>query len=748
MVPSLGHAEQEPANSRKVLHAEAHSPRPVPVRTVPAHSESMTVSAARRAFHFAAAQHEADSSTRLTPELLVKRGVVNLRDLEKVAPNLSIQSVNGTGTMNFYLRGMGMRDFTQNNVPSVMPYLDDVAFPIATFMSGMMFDLAGVEVTPGPVGFTHGLADTGGEVNLHTADPTRTWHGGASEDIASYARSRTNFFVSGPLAHNLFFRLAGQMNEGGAWQYSPSHGRYQGAANEGALRAKLQWLPDEKTDIMVTGHWMDDESETTLVRPVANFQPNEPYPILPYKQANWSMAPDFAKLIGRPANLVPSEHNMMWGATLRMSRDLGFARLTSISSYNSGRIAEYTDQDGTTWHAGDSYRNINGDLFSQEVQLKSRGGDAPLQWVVGMYYNRTNMNQSWFYDQSDTNKYLTGTSYLQKQQTFSQYAHVSYRLPGRVTLFAGINHESDDRHIQNVATSYYYPDGTTSVARFAPQGALGNQVTFETGAQWQALSNLMFYFKISKGFKPGGFTANTTQVQDQLAPFKPETDLGYEVGFKSDIIPNRFRLNGALFYYDYHDQQYLSVVALPVGILAHYVNIPKSYTYGVEFNAELHPLDHVYIMQNFGYMRGEYQVFQALNKTATTAQHAATGIWSGIYSDYAGADAGMPKLTLNGSADYRLPVWGKYEWETGVDWMYRSQQQLAPRSYGAYCLPPYFQLGAHTTFRPANDRWSVTVYASNLLNRQYFESGAITTTTYFWIPGPPRFVGGRFGINF
>ncbi|WP_246395679.1 TonB-dependent receptor [Gluconacetobacter tumulisoli] len=721
-------------------------------------SEDVVVNDVRRAFHFQAAQTQADSATHMTAETIIRKGVVGLTDLQNLAPNVTIQSENGGATTNFYVRGVGMQDLTQNNTQSIMTYIDDVAYPLSTMASGMMFDLAGVDVNPGPVGFEHGQADSGGEILIHTADPTSTWHGGVTQDIASYARSRTDLFISGPIARGLSFRIAGQTMHGGGWQYNPQTHAHLGDADEGALRAKVKWTPDSKTDIMLTGHWLQDNSEVVTGKPALNFLSSQFIPTLPYQQAEWDIQPGFAKLIGRSPDLKPSEHNTIWGADLKMSRDLGFASLQSISAYETVREGEFTDADATSAPTGDTYRNINANSFSQELRLASKRASDPLQWVVGAYYNRVRVYQQMWFDFTGyvpKRGYVSETPFHQNQQTFNQFAHLSYRLPYHVTLFGGISHEADDRQLVNLSTIHFASGNayqpTTVVANFANSGAAANQFSGVLGAQWQATKDLMFYFKVSKGFKPGGFTANNTVVQAQLAPMKPETVMAYEAGFKADIVPNRFRLNASAFYYGYHDQQILGYYVVPsYGPLGRFVNVPKSDIWGIEFSTEIHPLRHVYLTQNFGYERGKYTKFQNVSVAATSAQYAQTGVWSPLYDTYDGTDSGIPKLTLNGSADYRFNPLPSYEWEGGLDWMYRDTQAMAPGGLGqpGYHLPAYFLLGAHMTFRPTKGPWSATVYASNLLNRDYFTTGGMATTTYFWIPGPPRFIGGRFGVNF
>ncbi|MFT8491234.1 MAG: TonB-dependent receptor plug domain-containing protein [Gluconobacter oxydans] len=240
---------------------KAHIVRKTPLPVAPkkrtavqaGRDESLQVQG-RHLFAFGQAQRQPDSNTRISAQTLLERRVVSVTDLQNLAPNLTVQSLKGTQSINYHLRGVGLDDYYENNVSSVMVYLDGVAYPFSSMTDGMMFDIANVDIAPGPVGFTHGMSDTGGEVSLQSNDPTPDWHGNITEDIASYARSRTSGFISGPLARNLSFRVAAQTTQGGSWQYNPLSGAHLGDQNQTALRAKLKWTPDDKTVVALGGH--------------------------------------------------------------------------------------------------------------------------------------------------------------------------------------------------------------------------------------------------------------------------------------------------------------------------------------------------------------------------------------------------------------------------------------------------------------------------------------------------------------
>lgn len=110
--------------------------------------ENLVISASRRIFKFAKAQRQADSATRLTAQDILRKGIVSVRQLQTLAPNVTIQSMMGTASTNFWIRGIGFNDYTQNNMSSVLTYVDDVAFPYSTMSNGMLFDLQDVEIDP------------------------------------------------------------------------------------------------------------------------------------------------------------------------------------------------------------------------------------------------------------------------------------------------------------------------------------------------------------------------------------------------------------------------------------------------------------------------------------------------------------------------------------------------------------------------------------------------------------------------
>nr|WP_231875213.1 TonB-dependent receptor [Gluconobacter thailandicus] len=712
--------------------------------------ESIRVYRTKNALGPLATQHQGVSVTHIDATELARHQVTDVKGLMNLAPNLTVQPQGSSSAVNFTLRGVGLNDFTANNTPSVMTYVDGVALPIGYMAGAAMFDMSGVDVNTGPSGFTHGQTVTAGEINIKTADPTKTFHYGASEDIATYNRSITNLYVSGPLSSNVQYRIAGFTQQGGGFQKNTNTGQSLGNANKGGLRAKIAWQPDDKTNIVFSGNWMQDNSQAMGAFNVQDLARNTPA----YQdnlKTGWGFTPAFLKLTGNSAGTKPSYNNTFWGAGINFTRSLGFADLSTITAFQQMYVHNLMDLDGTGYEIYDDDVNTDANLFSQEVKLASHNPHDRLQWDVGMYYDRTQMHSVIYndYTGSGSRPYIQRTSYNQDQQAFSQYGHVRFTVTKRLHVLAGITHESDDRDLYNMQTMRYntavYP--TPYDTHYGRRGALTNQLAGMGGLEYQALDNLMLYGSIRKGFKPGGFTANNTVVASQLTPTKPESLLAYEVGFKSDYWNHKLRVNGNAFWYDYHGQQVAGLAVVPnYGVVGQYVNISKSRIWGVELGIDANPIPGLLLHQHFGYERGNYDDYSAIDTTAVAATYVKTGKLMALYRSYAGVDMGIPKLTLEGSASYKAKLDAHWTLTPYIDYSYRGSQVDVPGN-NLYRMPAYFLMNVGLTFAPKSGKWSVSAYANNVLDRHYDVTRQTGLNGIFGIPGTPRMVGGRLRVD-
>ena len=714
--------------------------------------DTITVTASEALFKQKAEQHVGDAETYVTAATVKDRDIRTLRDVQTVAPNISIRSMAGTSTTSFYIRGVGMNDFTQNNTASVMPYLDNVPYPMSSMLNNLFFNIEGIQVVPGPVGFEHGQTDTGGEIVLQTAAPTSSFHAGIVEDLASYYRSRTTGYVSGPITDNLLGRVDIETAHGGGYQTDQLNNAHLGNLDYTAARFKLDWRPDDKTTVKFSGHVTRDQSELINGYVTLNQLSSQVIPVnTNFWQTQWSFRPAFGQLTGQ-TQTKPSENNWTWGAAMDISRDLGFATLESITADNALNEAEYVDADGTSYATNDTYRKINANVFSEELKLHSADPTNPFQWIIGGYYSRTRQLQNVF---SDSTQFpivhaVIETAYGENQDNFNGYATLSYKLPDNVKIIGGISHEVDARELLNLTgTTYNAGPSTATRVNFGSANTNSNMTTGKVSVEWQATQDFMAYATFQDGFKPGGFFTNFPVSSVQLAPFQAETLNEYQFGIKSDPIPGVVRVNADAFYYQYHNQQVSSAIVFPqFGALSDFVNVPKSHMYGFEAEIQLHPVEHIFINQNIGYERGFYDVFQSVNTTAVNQYFAAHGVYIPITTNFGGTDQGLPRLTLDGNIVGRFNPVAGFVTELQVNYSYRDSFSLAPGNSPLRTMPAYAVFGASWTVKPEAGPWTATLYVSNMFDRHYQLTQGYSSASNFAVPGAPRMVGGKVGYEF
>ena len=86
---------------------------------------------------------------------------------------------------------------------------------------------------------------------------------------------------------------------------------------------------------------------------------------------------------------------------------------------------------------------------------------------------------------------------------------------------------------------------------------------------------------------------------------EPEELTAYEVGFKGALADGSLQLNGAAFFYDYEDKQFLAGINTSVGPAATLGNIPEAENKGIEIDAWWRATDALDIKFGVGWLDSE-----------------------------------------------------------------------------------------------------------------------------------------------
>jgi len=491
------------------------------------------------------------SITAVSGKDLAAQGVTEVSQLAKVEPSLQFSPSN-LGTPVYTIRGVGYFEQSLAATPAVSIYQDEVPFTYPVMTRGAMMDVERVEILKGPQGTLYGQNATGGLVNFIAAKPTDTPEMGMTLGWSRFNLFDVSAYASGPLTDTLRVRVAGQTQQGGAWQRSVTRGEKLGDKNLRIGRLLLDWEPTAgfRAHLNVNG-WTDHSElqagqligyrflNPQYISPVDPSQPGSYLPN-PVFVSNGTYPSDVLNIIGNPipprndraadwdANNRPLADDSYWQAALRLQYPLtDDVDLTSISAYQRFRENDRRDVDGIA--ANNQLLIIKGDVESYYQELRLSGTMHPVSWIIGANYAHDTTHER--VDAPDvllTGSYLTGGGinsvlpsppfapwrnyfYLNDvtAKTLSAFANVDINFTDRLIGHAGIRYTASRQRMSG-CTGTSDPNLIFFLGLLLPPGKTAAQpggcTTFlEDGSQGLArekLNETNVPFQVGLDFKP------------------------------------------------------------------------------------------------------------------------------------------------------------------------------------------------------------------------------------------------------
>ena len=246
-------------------------------------------------------------------------------------------------------------------------------------------------------------------------------------------------------------------------------------------------------------------------------------------------------------------------------------------------------------------------------------------------------------------------------------------------------------------------------------------------------SDVMYYGRISTGYRAGGFERSETTLQTH---FKKETLINYEAGVKGMFVDNRLQLTAAGFYNDYADFQFMAVQEVdvffaPAGetnkVYASYTaNINGTRIWGAELEATYYVDSRLRLSGFYAYLDSEigphvYPVGGPNSEYVEVLEWYADG---GVQTQL------LPKIidvtgnqlpqqpTHKGAlvAQYAMPVQnGTLQFLTALS--YVGKRYIEIGNQPEYRLPGHARWDIRSTWVSPEDKWSVTAYVQNVLDK-------------------------------
>lgn len=663
--------------------------------------------------------------TAVSPKKLEAAGVTSTQDLASVIPGLQV--LNIAGSLIPRVRGVGST-YTAAGIESpVATYVDDVYHAFAADINLDVDDVEQAAVLKGPQGTLFGRNATGGVLLITTRGPSFVSKKSIKIDIDNYLTTRSNVFVTGGLTPNVAASLsvsyAHQARPYGT-NFNTGDGTHR-LDHDAAARGKVHALVGENTTIDLEGDFTDRTGSTA---------------------SNFRVAPGFTSILPTPQPARAWDSNQSWdprqsfhggGESLKISHDLGFATLASISSYREGEIHYLFSAVASANPARNNDVTYQSSQATEELRLVSTSSGR-LLWTVGgfFFYNHANVAfDALLYGPYAAAFDLQSITSRQSVYSYSGFAQGTYKVTDTTRITAGYRYTDDEKRFSGLVS------GTTPAGIMIPSADVRNakdgfgDPTWRLAVEQDITQSVLAYVSYNRGIKSGGF--NTTSPSNP--PFSPERLDAYEAGLKSQFLNDRARLNVGGFYYNYQNIQINALSNSAPFILN--AATAKSYGADLDFDAQL--TQRVQLNAGLEWLHSRFTHFP----NAPSAVQLPSGGTRAIVIDASGrAMPNSPDVTYSVGATYEVPTRiGDLSFDVNDNY----NSGFYGESDNILRQPSYHLLNASLSWDSSDGRYYSSLYVHNILNKAVIIQMATAPWGYIVdYSSPPLVFGVSLKIEF
>ncbi|MEL1251144.1 TonB-dependent receptor [Aurantiacibacter gilvus] len=639
--------------------------------------------------------------------------VNEFEDLTSVSPSLTITAGGSQAGHSIALRGVGTVAFSTAVESSVLVVVDDVALLQAGQAFSSITDPQRVEILRGPQGTLFGKNASAGVVNIVTQDPTDYFTGYGEFSITDDEQFRAQGAISGPLNDAGGFRLSGYWSDYDGYIDNLTTGSTLGGEETWGVRGKVQQefgavtftlTADygEATDSLLPDTYLRVDQSDPAGNPI-----NQDY--------------DLTGIVPGPGNNVVRNNVDRFGdsnqfiGSFKADIDLGFATLSSITSYQDWRYDSINDQDGSADAVIRHDTTYNAEQFSQELRLTSPT-DGVFDYILGVYFSDGTTDRS-FIRTSPIPPLKQNWDSSADTTSYAAFAQLGYDITPDTLLTVGarLNHEEIGVFFQDnrPATPLQY-FGSDSETAFT--GKVSLQHFFGDG--------LMAFASVATGYKGQAFDVSSGFDQRRADnPIASEDSINYEVGLSGRALGGdaQFQLVG--FWTDYDNFQAQGINAQLLAPQFELTNVGKLRTRGVEFELYYTPTDNLTLFGSAAYVDATIREFP--DAQCYFGQTEAQGcvfdpVLNQPVQDLAGEELGnSPDFKFNLGFDFAQPVSqgltfftrGNYTWQSEVNFSLSQNPRTVQDAYGIANLA--------VGIRDADEAWALSIFVNNLFDQEY-----------------------------
>lgn len=454
----------------------------------------------------------------LSGQQLKDGGVTDIKNLQSLAPGVTVTSTTSENVTTARIRGIGTVGDNPGLESSVGVVIDGVYRPRNGVGFGHLGEIEQIEILEGPQGELFGKNNDAGVINIITKRPSTTFGVTAEATGGNYNDREINASVTGPLGDIAAARFyAGYQRRDGFLNVDtalgPNTSNKTDNRNMYTMRGQFLLTPNDTVSFLVIGDYSKrnesccgavqtaDGPFAGIITALGSIPPLGGQagtvaiatpPLSPFKRQAY-------------ANQPVTQQIRDMGISGELNWDLGFAKLTSITAWRDNTIVAGNDVDYSGIDIAQEPANQGNQTdfkqFSEELRLAGKSG--PLDWLVGAFYsNEILTTNTAIYAGNDFDLYIggvgsaafTGTPdflaipkltgkppggtfipgisgeqdfYQQNEKSYAFFTNETYNITRGLDLTAGLRYTSEKK---NATANYVDPDGGLGCASLLASG--------------------------------------------------------------------------------------------------------------------------------------------------------------------------------------------------------------------------------------------------------------------------------------
>ena len=699
--------------------------------------------------------------TALSKETLDRYVVSDLFAVATKVPGLLIGSGTGAFGTQVSMRGVGTTTLNSAIDQSISLNIDGIQLTQGLSYKVGFFDMAQVEVMKGPQALFFGKASPAGVISINTADPGQDFEVIARAGYEFEAKEkREELILSGPISDTLGLRLSTMVSDAdgffklktvGTPQFggvAPSDSRAP-ETNEWILRGTAVWKPSDRFSARLKANY-DHLHEEHVGLQIAScpdgtgLVPGGVFQYLAgedckYDRTSTWVELDPAAYPGLRNNGVSYRDTRQHFGTLELNYDVleGLA-LTSVTGYYKVKNEGFQNSQTTTGPGpiNTADTNFSRRDVTQEVRLTSDFKDAPLNFVVGGFYQDALMK---FRNNSIGNitqprsaidprpilPLAIQGNHRVNVDAVSAFGQLIWNVTPQLELAGGVRWTHEKRSATMVNTNPFSTIPLGPVA-LGVSDISSKRLSPEVSLTYKPTDDLTIFGSFKEAAKSGSFNVSNIVAAGTDTSFGDEKVRGGEVGLKGRLLDRRLTFNLAGYYYKFKDLQVGANEVLPSGALViRTINAASAKTYGLDFDTSYRPafVEGLTLNGAVNWNIARFLKFdnaqcwggQTIADGCNRLLNTATGRFNA--QDLSGRPlTRAPEWTATFGFDYEFPIGGDMTMSIGSSTQYASKYYTNITLRDDMLQKGYFKTDLNVSLKGPQDSYEVALIGKNLNN--------------------------------